>query len=184
VLFAALVLFGVAACGFEQPVAETDKALFLRVADLARVGVRYPDSAAHEKFSKTKHLGGVYELSYQFQTPESEERRPLFIYASVSVQTKATDAMMTEGAEKIGLLIGLKREGVEERDVAGAQRYGDSSRFALLVRDDKPIGNLFTMREGRKTYLLVISGVYFEDPELWKKLIGPKLEQLAAYSPS
>ena len=67
-LLAALVLFGVAACGFEQPVAEADKALFLRVADLAPVGVRYRNSEAHEKFSKTKHLSGVYELSYQFQT--------------------------------------------------------------------------------------------------------------------
>jgi len=183
VLLVALLALGVAACGTEQPVGEADKALFMRAADLADLGVRYPDAEAHETFSKRKHFDGAYELNYEFKTPESEQARPLFIYTSVSVQPKASDAMMSEGAEKIGLLIGFKREGVEEREVEGAPRFGESSRFTVLVKDDKPIGNVFAMRDGRKTYLLVIAGIYFKDAGLWKKVIGPKVERLAAYSP-
>jgi hypothetical protein len=183
-LVGALLLLGIAACGTEQPVAEDDRALFLRVADLAEFGVRYRDAEAHEKFSKRKHFDGAYELNYEFKTPESEQERPLFIFGSISVQQKTSDAMMSEGAEKIGLLIGFKKEGVEEREVAGAQRFGDSSKFTVLVKDERPIGNVFTVRDGKKTYLLVVAGVFFKDPEAWSRLIGPKLKRLAAYSPA
>jgi len=182
-LLAALIALGVAACGTEQPVGDAERALFLRAADLAELGVRYAGAEAHETFSKRRHFDGAYEVNYEFKTPESEEARPLFIYTSVSVQPKASDAMLSEGAEKIGLLIGFKREGVEERDVEDAPRFGQSSRLAVLVKDERPIGNVFSMRDGRKTYLLVIAGVYFKDPALWRETIGPKLARLAAYAP-
>lgn len=183
-LAAALLALGLAACGAEQPVGEADKALFLRVGDLAELGVRYSDAEAHETFAKRRQFDGTYELNYEFKTPESEQARPLFIYTSVSVQPKASDAMLATGAEKLGLMIGLKREGVEEREVEGAPRFGDASRFGMLVKDEKPIGNVFSVRDGRKTYLLVISGIYFKDPELWRRVIAPKLARLAAYSPT
>lgn len=66
----------------------------------------------------------------------------------------------------------------------GAPRYGDSSSFTVLVKDEKPIGNVFTVRDGKKTYLLVMAGVFFRNPEEWGRLVGPKLKLLAAYSPA
>lgn len=183
-LLAAFLLLGIAACDTEQPVLDADKALFLRAAELADFGMRYRNPEAYEKFSKTRRLDGGYDLTYEFKTPESERAHPLSIFISVSVQAKASNAVMAEGAEKFGLLIGLKQAGIEEREVAGAHRFGDSSRFSVLVKGDKPVGNLFAVREGRKTYLLVIAGLYFEDPDLWKGLIGPKVQHLATYSPS
>ena len=59
---AAAALLAVAACGTEQPIGEADKALFLRVVDLADLGVSYPDAEAHETFSKQKLFDGSYEL--------------------------------------------------------------------------------------------------------------------------
>jgi hypothetical protein len=154
------------------------------VADLDEFGVRYRGAEAHEKFSKRKYFDGAHELNYEFKTPESGEERPLFIFGSISLQQKTSDAMISEGAEKIGLLIGFKKEGVEEREVAGAQRFGDSSTFTVLVKDEPPIGNVFTVRDGKKTYMLVVAGVFFKDPEASSRLIGPKLKRLAAYSPA
>lgn len=182
-LFAALLVCGVAGCGSEQPVSTEDKAIFLRATDLAKFGFRHENAEAYETFSKTRHFDGTYELSYQFGTPDSEQQHPLYIYISVSVERRASDAMISQKAEKLGLVVGLKAEGAEEREVPGTFPYGDDARLSLIVKGENPIGNIFTLRDKGKTYLLVLSGVYFDDPELFKKLIGPQVQRFAAYSP-
>jgi hypothetical protein len=182
VVLIALLLSGAAGCGSEEPLSEADKRLFLRAADLARYGFEYENAHSHETFSKTRQLDGAYQLTYEFQTPEGE-RRPLYIYASVSVARNLSDARLSEGAEKVGLLIGLRAAGAEEREVR-MQPGDDQGRLTLLVKGGKPLGNVFTVREGRKTYFLVMAGLYFEDAEDWKKLVEPKLLQLAGYSPA
>jgi len=174
-----LLLFGFVGCSTEEPLSEADKSLFLRPADLARYGFQYDDPANYEKFSKSRQIDGAYQLKYEFQ-PDKSERRRVFIYASVSVARSDSDAALNEGAEAVGMIIGLKASGVEEREMKSGS---DGSKLRLLVKGDKPLGNIFTMREGRKTYFLVMTGLYFDDAEDWKKLFAPKLEQLAGYSP-
>jgi hypothetical protein len=181
-VFVALFLLGAAGCGSEEPLSEADKNLFLRAADLASYGYQYKNADSYETFSKTRQFDGSYQLTYEFQTPDGE-RRPLFIYATVSVARNASDAALAEGAEKIGMLIGLRANGVEEREVR-LPPADERSRLRVLVKGGKPIGNVFTARDGRKTYMLVLSGVYFEDAEDWNKLVEPKLQQLAGYSPA
>ena len=63
-LFLALAGIALAACGAQEPVTDADKALFLRVADLAEFGVRYPNAEAAESFSKAKQIDGSYEITY------------------------------------------------------------------------------------------------------------------------
>jgi hypothetical protein len=180
-LLAVLLVFAVAGCATEEPVSEADKSLFVRAADLGRYGVRYENAHSYETFSKTRQFEGSYQLTYEFE-PRGE-RRPVYIYATVSVARSASDAAFAEGAERIGILIGLKASGVEEREVR-MQPGDEASTLRLLVKGGKPLGNVFTMRDGRKTYLLVLTGLYFDDAEDWKKLIQPKLQQLAGYSPA
>ena len=179
---AALLLVCLAGCGTEEPLSEVDKSLFLRPADLIRYGFQYDDPASYEKFSKSRQIDGAYQLKYEFQ-PAKSERRRVFIYASVSVAQNESDAALNEGAEAIGMLIGLKASGVEEREL-GMKAGNDQSKLRLLVKGDKPLGNIFTVRDGRKTYFLVMTGLYFDDAEDWRKLVAPKLEQLAGYSPA
>jgi hypothetical protein len=181
-IFVALFLFGAAGCGTEEPLSEADKSLFLRAADLESYGYQYKNADSHETFSKTRQFDGSYQLTYQFQTPAGE-RRPLYIYATVSVARSASDAALAGGAENIGMLIGLKAGGVEEREVQ-MQPGDDRNRLRVLLKGGKPLGNVFTARDGRKTYMLVLAGLYFEDAEDWKKLVEPKLQQLAGYSPA
>jgi hypothetical protein len=178
----ALFLFGATGCGSEEPLSEADKSLFLRAADLAGYGYQYKNPDSYETFSKTRQFDGSYQLRYEFQTPAGE-RSPLYIYASVSVARSAADAALNGGAENIGMLIGLKAGGVEEREVH-LQPGDDRNRLRVLVKGGKPLGNVFTARDGRKTYMLVLAGLYFEDAEDWKKLVEPKLQQLAGYSPA
>ncbi|HEY7240130.1 MAG TPA: hypothetical protein VH600_13240 [Burkholderiales bacterium] len=180
--FLALLLVCIAGCAVEEPLSEADKRLFLRPADLVRYGFRYADPESYEKFSKSRQIDGGYQLKYEFQPDQSEPRR-VFIYASVSVAKSESDAALNEGAEAVGMVIGLKASGVEEREVR-LKSGNDQSKLRLLVKGDKPLGNIFTTRDGRKTYFIVVTGLYFDDPEDWRKLVAPKLEQLAGYSPA
>jgi hypothetical protein len=60
----------------------------------------------------------------------------------------------------------------------------ERGKLRVLVKGGKPLGNVYTVRDGRKTYALVMAGLYFDDPDDWKELVGPKLQQLAGYSPA
>lgn len=178
-----LLLSCVAACSVENSVSETEKALFLRAADLAPFGFQYQNAEAHERFSKLRLFDGSRELTYEFRTPKDTKERPLFIHISVSALRSINDAALSEKAGNVGLLIGLKASGAEEREVAGYPRDGEAGRLALLVLNGKPIGNSFRARAGTKSYQLVMSGIYFKDPEHWRKVIAPKMELLATYTP-
>ena len=178
---AALLFACLAGCGTEEPLSEADKSLFLRPTDLVRYGLQYDDPGSYEKFSKSRQIDGAYQLKYEFKPDKSEQRR-VFIYASVSVAQNESDAALNESAEAVGMIIGLKASGVEERELRTKSGDGQS-KLRLLVKGDKPLGNIFTARDGRKTYFLVMTGLYFDDPEDWKKLVAPKLEHFAGYSP-
>lgn len=171
-----LACVALAACQAQEPLTEADKALFVRVADLSVFGVGYPDAEARESFSKAKQPDGAYELTYKFETA-SGAPRPLYMHVSFTVGRTVSDATLAETAEKIGLLVAFRKNGVQESEVPGVK----AGKLSLLVKDGQPIGNLFTLRDGSKTYLLIISGLYVRDAESWQKLIAPKLERLARY---
>ena len=173
----AIVCCALAACGAQEPVTDADKGLFLRVGDLVEFGVRYPNAEAGESFSKAKQVDGSYEITYKFET--SGEARPLFIQSNVNVGRNAANVSLAENAEKLGLLVAFKNNGVEEREVPGIR----TGKLTLLMKGDVPIGNVFTLRDGTRTHLLLISGLYVKDPAVWQKLMAPKLERLMAYSP-
>jgi hypothetical protein len=173
----ALAVLALAACSAEEPVTDADKALFLRVADLAQFGVRYPNAEAAESFAKARQVDGSYEITYNFEV--SGDARPLYLHGSVNIGRTSTDATLAESAEKVGLLVAFKRSGVEEREVPGVR----AGKLTLLVKNDVPIGNVFTLRDGNKSHLFIISGLYVKDAAVWQKLIEPKLENLMRYAP-
>ena len=73
---------------------------------------------------------------------------------------------------------------VEQEEIPNFYRYGDSSSFYLLKKDSKPIGNYFTVREGSKTYTVILTGMYFDEAEVWKEIMEPKLKQFSVYIPT
>jgi len=102
----------------------------------------------------------------------------------VNVGGKRSDAVVSQGAEKLALLYSLKAKGIEEQEVKDFYRYGDSSSFYILKKEGEPVGNYFTVREGDKLYSLILSGMYFDDPKVWKEIIEPKLKRFSAYAPA
>lgn len=179
----ALVSLCLPGCERKLTVQERDKTLFLRAQDLVKYGYGFEGIEKYESFSKTKGINGSYDIEYEFKTPEGERNHPLFLYVLVTVDTKESDAIISEGATKIALLARLNTKGISEQKITDFYRRGDSSAFYVLKKGEKPIGNYFTMREGRKVYAMILTGMYFDDAEVWKELIDTKVAQLSAYSP-
>jgi hypothetical protein len=176
-LLAALALLALTACGEQLPVSQADKDLFVRPGDFAAFGIPFGDTEALEKFTKAKSFDGSYELTHTFTAGEGSPRA-LYLYTSIHIARREADAMAADGAGKIGLLIAFKKDGVEEREVAGVK----TGKLTLLVKDGKPLGNVYTVRERAKAYMLVMSGLYIQEAALWQQLMDSKMQRLRDYS--
>jgi hypothetical protein len=171
-------------CERKLTVHESEKSLLLRAQDLVDYGYSFSGIEKYESFSKAKTIDGSYDLEYEFETPDAEQKDPLFLYVLVSVGKKKSDAQISQGGEKIAVFYTLKAKGIEEEEIPNFYSYGDSSSFYVLKKEGKPIGNYFTVREGSKTYTVILSGMYFKDPAVWKEIMEPKLKQFSIYKPA
>ena len=184
-LAAAAAVLLLSACTTE-PVAERDKELFLRASDFVEYGVELRDVARFESFKKTRYFDGSFDLEYTYEVPEeaaAQQADPLYLMVTVTVEKNQRDAAISHGAEKVGLGLGLRIEGLKMEEKKEFFRYGDESAFYVLTKDGNPVGNYFVTRAGTKLYSVLIAGVYFDDPQTWAGLVSPKLEKFSAYAP-
>jgi hypothetical protein len=175
---------GLAGCERNLPVGAAEREVVLRAADLIPFGYGLEQTEQYETFNRTRYFDGSYELTYEYHTPDSEQQNALYISVTVTVERTLSDALTSHGAEEVGLTIGLKANGVKEREIEDFYKYGDKSRFAVLEKDGKPIGNIFSVREGKRVFLLIMSGMYFEDAAAFKELIEGRLKKFSAYVPT
>jgi hypothetical protein len=164
-------------------VGPADKALLLQASELVPYGYGFQRIAQHETFKKSRDIDGTIEVEYEFETPDNENEHALYLDVVVTVSRKRSDARVSQGAENIGLLAGLKIEGIVREEKPGFYTYGESSAFFVLKKDGTPIGNYFSVREGKKTYSILLAGMYIEDPAIWKELVEPKLKAFSTYNP-
>lgn len=176
-----LSVMAIAGCTRHEPLTEQEKALFPRGGELSGYGISYRAPERYETFSKETGFDGARTLDYTFETPKKTDEHTLFLSGTLTLDRNLSDALLTEGAQRTGLRLGFSKE-VEERELAKSGAFGDSSKLSLLIRHGKPFGNLFLTRNGTTTYLMVLSGLYFEDEASWREFIGPRLKRLAAYS--
>jgi hypothetical protein len=174
-----LVLAG---CEFGGPVDASEKELVLRAADLVPFGYGLEDTERYEVFAKTRILGS-HEIAYEFETPDSEVENALFLSVTLTIERQLPEALLSQNIEKTAMLAGLRMAGLGTREVKGFYTYGDSSTFYILEKDGNAVGNVFSVRDGRKICLIVLSGMYFDDPDAWADLVEEKLERFSAYDP-
>jgi len=179
-----IAALGLAGCESNLPVGAADKEVILRAGDLIPFGYGLEKTEQFEKFTRTKYFDGSHELIYEYETPESEEENALYMNVTVAVEKTTSDAWTSKGAGDIGMKFGLKASGVEQREIKDFYQYGDTSSFFILEKDGHPIGNMFTVREGKRVYAVIISGMYFDDAAAWKELIEDRLRKFSVYSPT
>ena len=174
--FLLLAAIGLVACSVSEDLTESERALLLTEADLRRE----PTPALAGKYQKVSRIDKSRELSYVYE----KEGSGLYLSNTLTVDTSAANALVTEGAQKTGLMIGLRVNGVVEEPIAQSVKYGDRSSLTILKKDGRPMGNVFTAVAGKKVYVVIFSGIYFDDAAAFDSFIAGKIDAILKYDPA
>ena len=166
----------------KQSIRDEDKPLLLTVEDLAPYGVSLDDYRQYEVFRRNIYVDGAIEIEYEFDPPE-ESGINLYLAVAASFERVERDAKLAYLTERKGTTLGVKLGGATVTEAKEFFTYGDESFFGFLMGEKGPGGNLFITRTGTKVYVVIMGGVYFDNPDDWAELITPKLQYLDTYNP-
>jgi hypothetical protein len=161
----------------EEPVTKKDRDVLLTADQFVEWVEDFEVDPSLEKFSKIRNIDRSYELEYEY------EAESFYLSCSIGVDRTRSDARQTYAAMIAGTRIGLSLEDMEWRNRPEMMRWGDQSKCALLYYDEEPAGNVFVCRKGKRTLLVIFSGVWFDDAGSFRELLEPVLEKLEHYSP-
>ena len=174
-------LLFVAAC-FSEGVRRDDLPLLVTIEDLQPYGFDFSALKQHETISRNRYFDRSLEVVYEFESPESHPQT-LYLSVTVNFERNAREATSSYRLESGFLTMGAKIGGAEIEGVPNFFEWGDESFFGNIVADGQVGGNIFRARKGRKLYLIIIAGIYFDNPEDWAELVSPKLRYLEGYEP-
>lgn len=179
VLFGSIVLLS--GC-MNRPIKDADKPLLVTVADLAEYGITYDNLEKSEIYRRVVYLDFSKEVEYEYDSPTDVEGIDL-LYVSVTVgfERSVSEARKNYKIDLGAYQIGTKIGGVKVDADNDFFKWGDESFFGFLRNESNIVGNLFVCRSGKKIYSIIISGIYFSDPDLWAELLLPRLQYLKSY---
>lgn len=172
----ALIVLVCAAC-ISGDIDEQDHALVLKVGQLREYGLSLPRGyQAHETMNKERWFDGSVTIEYEFDVPDDPDMP--FVYSVAEVHKTRSDAAVSYSTGNFAAPLGLGD--AEMVDHSELFRYGDASKFALFTYNGEPYGNYFAMQDGKTVFMVMTSGFYFDDAELWAELIEPTLSAVSA----
>lgn len=168
----------------ELPVTQEDRGVLLSVAAVAPYLDQFEPQLQLEMTAKTRsYLDGELYLTQEYHHP-SDPDSP-YCFSSVTVSRTSSDALIAFGTEwsatSFGMKVSDRKFSVQRRD--DLFRYGASSRFAMILHDGDPVGNLFVCRHKRNVFTWTLSGAYFDDAELLAQILEPVLKRWSDYKP-
>jgi hypothetical protein len=178
-----LFLLALTAACREVAVADGDKALFVTVRELAPYGYTFERPEKYETFKKTYFYDDTYQIEYEFEAPEEQKSKSLYLSESISIGNDESDARFIKSSEEWVISFGLKAGGLQTEEKKGFYSYGDNSAFYVLKEDGRPVGNYFTTRIGKKSFSFLIAGKYIDDVTFWREVVEPRLETFKSYTP-
>ncbi|MCA8914324.1 MAG: hypothetical protein KDB90_02845 [Planctomycetes bacterium] len=175
-LLVAFIALGFAflAMADEKPATEADKQLVLTVTALEPYIADYTADPARGTFTRRDNIDGSWEVEYEYEDDE------LYIMSGYYRENSADDAKYTVTGHGLGTSIGFSGEDIKEVEHNELFRWGDDSKFYLVMHAGKPIGNHLTARKGNKVVYILFSGVYFDDSELLHEFLDPLLQRVDA----
>lgn len=131
---------------------------------------------AQETGEREDLLDGSATLTTEYQS----EKPPMYVVSQVALEPSERAAKLTWQAQSIGGFMGLS---VESKDIVLVNRddlysWGDESKSQLLTIEGKPVGHFFVIRKGRRVFMAIFTGVYFDEASPLAALLTPKLEAM------
>jgi hypothetical protein len=166
----------------EEPVAAADKEVVLTAEYAATFANDLAADPNKGNFRKVRHLDGSREMTYEYGNPD-DPNEPVYVSHTVTIERNDKEARDAYAGMQLVDRLGLgKAEGVREVERNDLWKWGDQSRCIVLHNDQgQPFGNVFMARKGRRYFVLVISGLYFNKTEAIKELLDPLLKKLDGY---
>ncbi len=156
-----------------------EREALLTAADLwALEGQGRAVDPAHEKATRTDQVDGTVDLTYEFESTSP----PVYVATNVTLTENADRAREAyrgqATASSLGLTMAERHLALEDRPAL--YRWGDESRAALVTASGKPVGNFFIARKGSRVFLSLVTGAWFDDPQVVRALLEPRLEAMVA----
>ena len=166
-----LLLF--AGCS-SQTVTPADKTGFVTVSDLRAFGYTNP-KVPPAKWNKTVYGDGTFDVEYEVQTPDSENKFPLYFNETLSDEGTSKDALTYLAGSRGTVNVLLKAQKLSEVAVPNQITYGDGSSLTSLQSGKIAVGNIFSARKGGHTFSIMLVGTSFDDPKEWDAFAGKKI---------
>jgi hypothetical protein len=133
-----------------------------------------PDATKVQQ-SRQNLLGSV-ELSYEYES----DKPPLYVNTVVTISRSTLDAKNDFRAQSVGGVVGIAiaGEGVRFEDRDDLFKWGERSKHQRLMLANQPIGHFFIAQKGKRIFMTMFSGVYFDDRESLEALLLPRLEAM------
>ncbi|MHC4177369.1 MAG: hypothetical protein ACYSWU_07675 [Planctomycetota bacterium] len=168
----------------EEEVTAEDRRLVVDIQTLAGSLEDFVPDPNNETITKQRYFDRSYEIEYEYIDPD-DDYEP-YLYCCVTVERKHSDALTSYvavwQASKLGLRWGADAEVkiVERNELF---RWGDQSRFAIVMVDGEPGGNLFVARKGKVVVGVMLGGVYFDEAEGFSGFASPALSSIENLRP-
>lgn len=171
-------------CGFGPTVKDgtpMDQALFPIIDDFKIYGFSIEDGTATEKLTRTDMANGIKNINYNYLVEKDDEKK-FIIKGTASYAASVFLSKM----QYLGFTAGFSFSSMKHfsiKTIETPYTYGDESSLSLLSIGDKPFGNLFMIRKGKKSYSVVIGGFYITEPEMWDDFMKDKIDYFLSYDP-
>jgi hypothetical protein len=168
--------------GTSVALAAGERELVVDISHLTGWMEGYTPDLSGETLQKTRYIDDSFEIEYVYDLPEDDEA-PYLSY-SVTFEPSESDASTTYvslwGGTKVAFYV-LGEVQVDVQEKNELFRWGDESRFGLLLAEGRPFGNVFVAKKGKRVVYLLISGIYFDEAASFTDFLGPYLEKLDAF---
>ncbi|MEM1264252.1 MAG: hypothetical protein AAGH76_17770 [Pseudomonadota bacterium] len=159
----------------ERPIRDGDRHFVVTAAALEPYGYEMPDDVArYESLKRTRWFDNTEELEYEYNATGMAGLP--YVYSLTEWHPSKTDACTSYAAGNIG--VGLGGSAIESLDDEFS--YGDKSQYGLMTDDGEVYGIYFAMCHDKQAFMLMLTGVVFDNGDQFARFIEPVLANIEA----
>ena len=166
----------------ELPVSQAEWDVVVDAHDVAEWLPDLEVATLQEELAKIRYIDRSYEVSYEYNPDDAS----VYVSSSLSIERNLSDALTGYLPLWTATLAGFKLSGSDDIEIEALEdffEWGDQSKMGLIRSGGEPSGHLFVARKGKKIFFLLLSGIYFDDAEMWADFLLPTLNQINQYHP-
>lgn len=184
-IMAGYACYSVGVAGIQtRSIRDSERCLLLTVDSLSEFGLEDLARPACESWVAKVNVDASLELEYEFDSSASDENVEFLFFKSeaeivADERTAAATFEMQISAARAGVLMVSGRELLPCADPL--PRIADQVYSGTIVQDERIVGNLVVLRQGRIVHTLMLLGVYIPDGKELADVLRPVIRQSIAF---